>query len=246
MSNFFSLPRELRDQIYELVILHQEPIDPWADYGPPYNLAPELLRTNKTINREASLLLYSQNRFDFTSSTPENVASFVEQIGRNNADNIRHICVDFPKFRYLDLGDVTLEDDSVDIFGTLQSGCASLSTLTTSRYSTNAMELRLDALDNPKLVTEALKLVNTLFRTVSTIQKIIVEVYEDGPSDYIRREMDNHGWTISVAKHEEDDFEGSFSDYEYDDYGYDREGDYDDNDSYDIDKDSDFWRRAAD
>ena len=31
-SNFFSLPHELRDRIYELVLLHQELIDPWVDY----------------------------------------------------------------------------------------------------------------------------------------------------------------------------------------------------------------------
>ena len=29
-------------------------------------------------------------------------------------------------------------------------------------------------------------------------------------------------------------------------YGYDRSGDDDDDDNYDIDNDSDFWRRAAD
>ena len=246
MSNFFSLPRELRDQIYELVILHPEPIDPWVDYGPPYNLTPELLRANKAINREASSLLYARNRFDFTSSTPENVASSLGQIGRNSADNIRHICIDFPRFLHLDPGNVTLEDDSVGIFANIRSGCANLSTLTTSLYSTNAMELRLDALDNLKLVTEALDVINTLFRTISTLQKIIVEVYEDGPSDFIRKEMDNHGWTMSATKYEEEDFERSFSDFEYDDHYYDRGGDSDDRESYDIDNDSDFWRRAAD
>jgi len=47
--------------------------------------------------------------------TPEDVASFLGQIGRNNADYIRHICIHFPKFLYLDPGDVTLEDDSLGI-----------------------------------------------------------------------------------------------------------------------------------
>jgi len=199
-SNFFSLPRELRDQIYELVLLHQEVIDPWVDYDRRQKLTPELLHVNKTIHREASSLFYAQNRFDFTMGTPEDVASFLGQIGRNNADYIRHICVGFPKFLYLDPGDVTLEDDSVGILANIQSGCANLSTLTTSLYSTNAMELRLDALDNPKVVTEALKLVNTHFRGLSSLEEIIVEVYEDGPSDHIRRKMESHGWTISVAE----------------------------------------------
>ena len=59
--------------------------------------------------------------------------------------------------------------------------------LTTSLYSTNAMELKLDALDNPKIVTEALQLVNTRFRAISSLQEIIVKVYKEGPRGYIRR-----------------------------------------------------------
>ena len=109
------------------------------------------------------------------------------------------------------------------------------------------MQLRLGALDNPKVVTEALKLVNTHFRAISSLQKIVVEVYEDGPSDHIRREMESHGWTISIAERvEEEDFDRSFSDFEDDDYGYDRGGDDNDDDDYDVDNDSDYWRRAAD
>lgn len=252
-SNFFSLSRELRDQIYELVLLHEELIDPWVDYYLRRKLTPELLHVNKTIHREASSVFYAQNRFDFTTRTPEDVASFLGQIGRNNADYIRHICVDFPKFLYLDPGDVTLEDDSVvtleddsvSILANIQSRCANLSTLTTSLYSTNAMELRLDALDNPKVVIEALKLVNTHFRAISSLQEVIVEVYEDGPSDHIRRKMESHGWTISIAEYVEEDSDRNFSDFGNDDYGYHRSRD-DDDDNYDFDNDSDFWRRAAD
>ena len=54
--------------------------------------------------------------------------------------------------------------------------------------------------------------------------------------------MESHGWTISTTENvEEEDFDRSFSDFEYgDDSGDDG---YDD---YDIDNDSDFWRRAGD
>lgn len=250
LSNFFSLPREIRDQIYELVLLHQERIDPWVDGNRRQNLTPELLRANKAVHREASSLLYAQNRFDLTAmDTPEDVASFLGQIGRNNADHIRHICVEFPTFLCLEPGDVTLEDDSVGILANIQSGCANLRTLTTSLHSTSSMELMLDALDNHKIVNEALKLANTHFRAISSLQKIVVEVYEDGPSDHIRRRFESHGWTISMTEYlEEDDFDRSFSDFEYDGHGYDSSSNDDDSDdkSYDIDNDSDFWRRAGD
>jgi hypothetical protein len=72
-----------------------------------------------------------------------------------------------------------------------------------------------------------------------TLQEIIVEVYEDGPSDHIQKEIKNHGWTISATKYVEE------SDYieDDDDYHYDHDSGGDD---YDIDNDSDFWRRAGD
>jgi hypothetical protein len=240
-TNFLSLPSELRNRIYELCLLRQEPIDPWIDYNQRQEPTPGLLCANKTVHCEANSLFYAQNRFDFTTATSENVASFLKTIGRNNADYIQHIRINFPNFLYLDPGDVTLEDDSVGILANIQSSCTNLSTLTMSLYSTNAMELRLDALDNPKIVTETLTLVDTRFRAISSLQKIIVEVYEDGPSNLIRRKMESHGWIISTTEYvEELGSERSFGDFEYDDYRYN------DDDDYDIDNDSDFWRRAGD
>jgi hypothetical protein len=244
-ANFLKLPSDLRNKVYELCLLHQEPINPWMYFNQRQELTPGLLRANKTVHSEASSLLYAQNRFDFSMATPEDVASFLRTIGDNNADCIRHICVDFPSFRDLEPGNVTLEEDSDGILANIQSSCANLRMLTTSLSSTHAMELRLDALDSPKIVTEALTLVNTRFRAISSLQDIIVEVYEDGPSDDIRRKMENHGWTISTTEYvEEWGSDRSFGDFEDDSdhyYGYD-----DDNDAYDIDNDSDFWRRAAD
>jgi hypothetical protein len=172
------------------------------------------------------------------------VAWFLQKIGSNNSSYIRHIVIDFPKFLYLDPGDVNLEEGSVSIPANIQSGCANLSTLTTSLYSTNAMELRIDDLDHHKVAAEALNLVNTHFRAISPLQEIILEVYEDGPSDHIRRMMKSHGWKISTTEYVEEEDRG-FSDFDYDDYGYgdDSGNDYDD---YDMDNDSDFWRRAGD
>lgn len=247
-SNFSSLPSELRNRIYELRLVFEEPIDPRSVYNRRQELTPGLLRVNKAIHREASSLFYAQNRFDFTLSTPEDVASFILKIGSNNAGYIQHVYVDFPNFTYLDPGDVTLEQDSVSIFAKIQDGCVNLSTLTTSLYSTNAMELRLDNLDNPKVVTEALKLVNTCFRAVPSLRRIIVEVYEDGPSDYIRRKMEDQGWTISTTQYvEKEDWEDRWGELrDYDDYSDGDHHDDHDHDDYDIDDDSDFWRRAGD
>jgi hypothetical protein len=239
-TSFLKLPRELRDRVYELCLLHQEPLDPWIKYNwTNYNQRQELtiglLRANKIVHREASLLFYAQNHFDFSIATPQEVASFLGTIGCNNSDFIQHICINFPNLRDLEPGNVALEESSRSTLANIHSRCTSLSTL--SLYGTNAMLLKLDALDYPKIITEALRLVDTRFRAISTLQEVIVEIYEDGPSGYIRREMESHGWTISVTF-------GAFEDDWSYDYGYGY-SDYDNDVAYDVDN-SDFWRRAGD
>lgn len=100
------------------------------------------------------------------------------------------------------------------------------------------------------MVSKALRLVNAHFRAISSLKKVVVEVYEDDPRDHIRRNYESHGWTVSTHTTEyleENDFNRSFSDCEYNDNDYDDGGDNDDDDkSYDIENDSDFWRRACD
>ncbi|KAI1424928.1 hypothetical protein F5Y12DRAFT_714793 [Xylaria sp. FL1777] len=252
-ASFISLPSELRNIIYELVLLRDEPIDPcWLCFSEA--LTPGLFRVNKAIHREASSLFYGNNCFDLSGVAAEIVILFLKQIGNNNAAYIRHVIIDFPGFSHADPGDVTLEG-SVTILEYFQSRCTSLTSLTTSLHSTNAMELTLDGLDNHKVATEALELIDTHFRAISPLQDIILEVYEDGPSGYIRQRMKSLGWTVSIADYV-DDWGRSFSDYDDDDYsfGYGGESDdYDDdddgggdNDYDDYDNDSDFWRRAAD
>jgi hypothetical protein len=168
-TNFLSLPSELRNKIYELVLVDQESINPWTRPYPFRPLTPELLRANRTIHREASSLLYAQNRFNLTAHDSELVA-FLDQIGRNNANHIRHICIEFPKFRNLDQDDVTLEDDSVRILAKIQSDCTNLSSLTTTPFSTDDMTLKVDALNSPNIVVEALALVHALFKAISSLQ----------------------------------------------------------------------------
>lgn len=240
-ASFLSLPGEVRNGIYELVLLDQNPIDPWFGYDRQQKYTLGLFRASKVVHDEASSLFYSQNRFDFTSASSEKVVSFLGQIGSNNAGHIRHVLIDFPGFLSLDPGDVTLEEDSISILANIQRSCANLNSLTTPPESTHAMEFRLGLLGNHGVTTEALKVVDTRFRAISSLEDIIIEVYDDTSNDYTRGIMTSHSWTIRMIEFvEEEDFS---------DYGNSREDDYtdfDDDDDYDIDDDSDFWRRAAD
>jgi hypothetical protein len=240
--NFFSFPSEVRNAIYELVLLNDNPIDPCVNYYRRQKLTPEIFRATKAAHREAISFFYARNCFDFTSRIPEDIILFFNRIGQDNASHIRHIYIDFPTLLYLDGSDVTLEEDSDRILGKIQCSCPNLETLKTSLYSTNAMELRLDAQDTPKIFSEAMKLVDNRFRASPSLQEIIVEAYEDGPCDQIRREMKRCGWKLSLAEGAEEaaydrfysDFDSFYCRYSIDD------------DEYDIDNDSDFWRRACD
>jgi hypothetical protein len=180
VANFFLLPRELRDMVYELCLLHQEPININFDYN-----TPRLLHVNEIARHEASSLFYTQNSFDFSWAAPERIASFLKTIGRNNADYIQHVCVDFPVFHYQGLNDATLSDGSVSIFTAIQSSCSNLRTLTVCAYSSLTTEGRLEELDNHGVVTKVLKLIDTRFRAISSLKKIIVGVYDDDPRSFI-------------------------------------------------------------
>src|ERR1700735_5560061 len=72
--DFFNLPAEIRLQIYEELLVLSEPII-FNSYRPfrmqqRYGLCPALLRTSKGVHREASPMLYSSNRFEFTEPIP--------------------------------------------------------------------------------------------------------------------------------------------------------------------------------
>jgi len=199
-ANLLSLPGELRNAIFQQLLMDQEPINPRNRPCLPQALTPELLRVNKAIHHEASSLLYTQNCFDFTTCDSEDLISFLSQIGRNNASRIRHFYIDFPDIPNLGTDNVTLGEDCVRVLAGIQSECTNLSTIRTSLRSTNATALKLDALDKPHIVAEALALVDTHFRAITSLQQIIVEVYEDGPSAALRRVMESHGWTLNVTE----------------------------------------------
>jgi hypothetical protein len=200
VANFLDLPGELRNRIYKLCLLHKEPLALWTGFNQRHELCPSILRANKTLHHEASSLFYAYNCFDFTIATPKQIALFLRTIGRKNADYIQHIYVDFPKFYYRELSDITLSDDSISIFASIQSSCTNLSTLTAFTGSAPTIEFELNEKDNPGSIYKALKLVDTLFRATSPfLKRIIVGVYDDRPSKFIT-EMENCGWIIKATK----------------------------------------------
>ncbi|KAH0425483.1 hypothetical protein CcaCcLH18_10942 [Colletotrichum camelliae] len=242
--DILDLAGELRNKIYELVLLVELPVDPWSWPERTRNITPGLLRVNKTIHDEARSILYGRNRFNFATATSEEIASFLTNIGEANAGCIRHIVIRFPQFFSLEPPEVMLENDSTAILMAIQRSCINLSTLTTSLASTSAMELKFDDQDNLQVVKQALSMVDDHFQAMRSVTQVVLEVYEDGPSICVRSIMASRGWKICVIEQsfEDDIWARGFSDIDDDAFDYEPTSD----DEYDVDNDSDFWRRAAD
>lgn len=140
MFEFFSLPRELRDQVYGLCLLQQKSLGPWGrntiDFFGMRRRESEigLLRVRKTVRSETSLVFYGQNQFDFSAGPSRDVASFIKEIG-DHSNYIRRIRFEAPAFDSMAPGNFVLTDYWVEILAIIRSGCASLSTVTTCPHS---------------------------------------------------------------------------------------------------------------
>lgn len=195
-ANFLNLPAELRNEIYLYLLVRREPIDPWnGDNG----LLPNLLSTNTKILYEARSLLYGDNCFDFSGWRSELIPQFLDDIGFVNASHIRCIRIDFPELRGLN-DKASLGVNSLDILEKIQCYCTNLNRAIITSESTDAMEYRLDSYDSPNICAKAFALVDAHFREMRSLQDIVVEVYEEGPSLDIRKKMKSHGWILNVVE----------------------------------------------
>ncbi|KAI9036310.1 uncharacterized protein KD926_002073 [Aspergillus affinis] len=223
--NFFSLPPELRNEIYTYLLIRREPINPWNGDN---ELHPKILLTNTAVLHEARALLYGHNRFDLKCE-PGQISEFLDTIGFINASHLQCIYIDFPRFHNVE-EEVSLEEGSLHDLEIIQSYCTDIRKLITNFESTIAMETWLVSFDSPTICVRALALIAARFRAISSLQEIVIEVdHDQGP---IQREMKSHGWILQGVMlelvGEWEDFEGDvYPDNDCDD------DDYDDNDGWD-------------
>ncbi|KAK8062890.1 hypothetical protein PG997_014987 [Apiospora hydei] len=145
--SLFSLPREIRDQVYQQCLQFLEALQPLAKRSRTNRgCAIPLLRTNKTVHAEACPVFYGQNRFAFPYiNLPEDIVAFLQRIGSRNAGYIRHVRIPFPLLQHIKLGGkMALRPDDVEILASLRRGCPDLRTLSSDRQSTHVcMEKKL-------------------------------------------------------------------------------------------------------
>lgn len=241
-KNFLELPSEIRNSIYEQLLVLEEPITSlmtYCDFSSEFRgLTLGLLLVNRIIHQEASSLLYAQNCFDFTTYFSNEISKFLQRIGHKNAQYIRHIRLDFPMLEILQLQSVRIERDSVKLLEEIRNACSNVTSITISLTSTEHEKSKLAA--NPSSMPEAIALVDTHFRTIPSLQDIIIEVYKECPNDGAGTEMIRHGWSLDEHERPQEDY----LDFDhYDDYG--DYGEYNDYDAYGDDWDtgyySDYW-----
>lgn len=202
-ANLLTLPRELRNNIYEQLLVSQEPIDSAINSWPTY-LDPAVLRANRTIHHEASLVLYGRNRFYFYHEESEDILMFLDTIGRDNASRIRYIIIHLPDFHLPrahcnDSDILAVCHDDVRVFEKLRCVCTGLVTLATIALWTRFLER--DLLDCPGQVGEILAFLDGYMRAITSLEEIVLECEEDGSGQYIhiRSEMKKCGWSLRVV-----------------------------------------------
>ena len=202
--NFLGLPPEIRDRVYEHLLIQQKPI---RLLDRRQELTVGLLRVNKLVHREASALLYTKNHFNLSADPDHEEAEveFLKTIGKENAGNIKHIRMRLPWVENFDIEDegLTLEDfcfqdDSDSLFTIMKRTCTKLRSLTMSRSSIRDFDFSLVLLRNPEMAITVIKRFNAKIRAIPSLQEIIVEVKEFLVLNDAREQMEACGWRLKT------------------------------------------------
>ncbi|PWY87949.1 hypothetical protein BO94DRAFT_624090 [Aspergillus sclerotioniger CBS 115572] len=203
-AKFFSLPIEIRYNIYEQLLVVPHPLHVFQDPGCPIEVfAPAkpyawlaLIYVNQQISAEARTILYGANRFDFQEMEtvrrpPSLLESFFSCIGPVNAGFLSHICINFPDTEREagQLGDIRLRDDGLQRLRVLQEQCTGLKTLEF---------LKEDQIKN-ELVKEVLLDINASVRSIGSLNNIVLRSYSGPVAPSVRELLQGLGWTVLMG-----------------------------------------------
>ncbi|KAI0120738.1 hypothetical protein BJ170DRAFT_646576 [Xylariales sp. AK1849] len=222
----YLLPVEIRLRIYSELLVQDSPVEFGADHGPcnprlirigRQGLCPALLRVNKTLNREAIPLIYSNNRFRFpnaytsfghdTGLTSYNsdvpyIAPFLRQI-RRNAGFLRHICISFPT-SFASWRPPVLHEEHIQVFQLIRESCTDLRTVEISCKPPDGIFLLWDV----DLAADMLRILDEGgFKDIPSLEKVVVirGEYDINEEVMVSREsliqnMPSLKWFIELTK----------------------------------------------
>lgn len=210
-SSFFSLPIEIRRDIYKRVLVVPHPLIFFQEEGCPVeSLVPEkpyawlsLIYTNRQISEEARAVLYGSSYFTLEETEAKEprgtlLESFLNCIGPTNARSLSRLSINFPATESPpdQLGEIRLREDGMRTLKILQTECTSLNTLETLIYGTSSKAL---VKKDGKSVREVLSEINSQLRGINSLSKILVKDNSRYMHSSIRDFLQGLGWTVSVG-----------------------------------------------
>ncbi|KAL4886857.1 hypothetical protein BJY04DRAFT_176722 [Aspergillus karnatakaensis] len=200
-ANFLSLPGEIRNTIYNHVLVSEEPLAPG---GINSSIAPKILLANKTIYNEAASLLYSENTIDLAEYAPREISSFLCRIGPGNARNIHCIRLDLSCFIYNAEYFWTAGENDSDLraLALIRTSCPELKTLVLSQHLYWQLELELEASASNEHIEGVLRSLDARLRAFTSLETIVAEVVYGAPGySVLVAQMEGYGWKASSEGH---------------------------------------------
>ncbi|PYH75187.1 hypothetical protein BO85DRAFT_480976 [Aspergillus piperis CBS 112811] len=210
-DGFFSLPVELRHTIYREVLAVQHPLFLFQDPGCPIEtFTPErphqwlaLLYTNRKVSMEARAVLYGANEFvleDVSKCQGSLLDSFLTCIGPVNAGFLSRLRVNFPVIESIDdiSGDIRLREDGLQSLRLLQDKCTNLKILETLVYGQVSRLITEKEISNHSFRSVLLS-INTQFRAIASLNKIIVKFCSGSPASSTTEFMKQLGWIVLLG-----------------------------------------------
>ena len=211
--HLLDLPLDIRLRIYSELLVQDSPVEFSEVPHGKQCFSPALLRVNKSVNREAIPLLYSNNCFRFSheyisynpyKSDVADLAPFLRQIGAN-ASLLRHICINFPNFfRPQKSRSVVLSKGHVQVLQLIRETCRGLRTVEILCHVSNSI---LSLCDVDLAAEMLLALHHGGFKAMPWLKKIVVvcEEFDIDQEDMAFREslmqrMPSCIWSMELKK----------------------------------------------
>lgn len=218
----FCLPRNIRDKIYQRVLVIPHPLYIFTD-GNSQKVglfAPEkparwlaLLHANRQLHAEAVATLYGSHQFvlvDTTRNQANLLQSFLDLIGSVNAGYLRHICINFPAV--VTASENVAGDSAEDVTSTLQEEglrglkliqerCRGVTTLEAYVHSENSRGLVAAAAGRPGVGASphtrlALAEVEAQLKAIRSLKKVIIRLYNGPLAPEVAELIQSFGWVV--------------------------------------------------
>ena len=200
---FFSVPREIRNKIYERVLIVAHLVFLFQDAGSrletfaadrPFRWL-SLLYTNRQMHNEAIPVIYGMNKFNLVDSTSQQVGllqHFLDCIGSVNAGLLSHLCINFPLAENVEgqPRKVKVRDDSLQTLKLLQEKSPNLTTLETFIYGKNSM-----GLTETELIQDGLSQIDAQLKAIPSL-RVIVRISGEPPTFSVIESMQGLGWVV--------------------------------------------------